>query len=154
MISDTKNLELTISNESESDDIPESEQFEHWFALAVNGHYQHAEVDILLVTEAQMSDINLETRNKKGPTNTLAFPFQFDDANIPLFGEIVMCPAVINAQAIEKGIPPLAHWAHLTLHSTLHLMGHDHHTDEEANEMEQIEIRLLQTLGFANPYEQ
>lgn len=149
----TKKLELTISNESKSHDVPESEEFQHWFSLAIGEHFQAAEVDLILVTEAEMSEINLETRNKKGPTNTLAFPFQFDDDNIPLFGEIVMCPAVINSQAVEKGIPPLDHWAHLMLHSTLHLMGYDHQTDKEAQIMEHIELQILDQLGIANPYE-
>ena len=74
-----------------------------------------------------------------------------DPVTIPL-GDIVLCRSVIEAEAIAQSKPFEAHWVHLAIHGMLHLFGFSHHDEESADCMESLEIRLLQELGFNNPY--
>ena len=68
-------------------------------------------------------------------------------------GDLVICIPVVLREAIEQGKAPLTHFTHMLVHGTLHLIGYDHETsDEDAEEMEGIEIEILAKLGFANPY--
>ena len=67
--------------------------------------------------------------------------------------DIVICAPVVVREAVEQHKDASAHWAHMLIHGTLHLLGYDHHDDAEAEAMEQQEIQLMQQLGFSNPYE-
>ena len=99
-------------------------------------------------------DSNARYRHKPGPTNVLSFPFEADiPLEVPLLGDLVICAAVVEREAREQDKPIEAHWAHMLVHGTLHLLGYDHVTDAQAHEMETTEIQLLQQLGFSNPYE-
>ena len=71
-----------------------------------------------------------------------------------LNGDLIFCPQVIEREAAEQNKSLLAHYAHLTIHGVLHLMGYDHMNDEEAEIMEELEIRIMHQLGYANPYTQ
>jgi len=70
-----------------------------------------------------------------------------------LLGDIVLAHGVCEAEAAEKGVPLEQHATHLMVHGTLHLLGYDHHKDSEAADMEAREVRALERLGIANPYE-
>ena len=108
--------------------------------------------------EAEESQaLNREYRGKDKPTNVLSFPSELPEEVLdslprePL-GDIIICVPVVFAEAAEQGKAARDHWAHLTVHGVLHLLGFDHIEDDEAEEMEGLEIRVLAGLGIANPY--
>ena len=109
-----------------------------------------------------MRDLNSQYRDKNKPTNVLSFPMAEPDdlrhANVAgpelLLGDIILARGVCEAEAAEKSISVEQHATHLVVHGTLHLLGYDHHDDPEAADMEAREIRALQRLGIANPYEE
>jgi probable rRNA maturation factor len=84
----------------------------------------------------------------------LSFPAELPDTiELPLLGDVVLCAPVVAEEARLQGKSPEAHWAHLTIHGVLHLLGHDHQEPGEAAVMEGLEIKLLESLGFPNPYD-
>ena len=111
------------------------------------------EVALLFTDDASIAEINAEWRGKDKPTNVLSFPFEAPPGlELPLLGDLVICRQVVEAEAVEQGKPLMAHWAHMVVHGSLHLLGYDHIEDEEAEEMEQLERDIMQELGFADPY--
>ena len=71
---------------------------------------------------------------------------------LPLLGDLVICRQVVEREAIEQEKSLMAHWAHMIVHGSLHLLGYDHIEDDEAEEMESLETEIMQSLGFADPY--
>jgi probable rRNA maturation factor len=69
-----------------------------------------------------------------------------------LLGDVVICAPVVASEAIAQNKSLLAHWAHMVIHGVLHLLGYDHHDEEDAQEMEAREAELLASLGYVNPY--
>jgi probable rRNA maturation factor len=69
-----------------------------------------------------------------------------------LLGDLVFCPEIVAAEAAQQGKNIADHWTHLLLHGLFHLLGYDHLTEEDASEMEALEIRALESLGITNPY--
>jgi probable rRNA maturation factor len=69
-----------------------------------------------------------------------------------LLGDVVICVPLVLTEAAAQGKPPLAHWAHLVIHGVLHLLGFDHETPAQAEEMEALEIAMLAELGYPDPY--
>lgn len=116
------------------------------------------EMGIACVDHDESHKLNLEYRGKDKPTNVLSFPSdipdemaQFLDA-FPI-GDLVICIPVVLQEATEQDKIPLTHFTHMLVHGILHLMGYDHETsDEDAEEMEGIEIDILAKLGIDNPY--
>lgn len=105
------------------------------------------------VSRNQMREINHRYRGKDRPTNVLSFPATGAAPVRPTpLGDVVICPAVLRAEAREQGKPAEAHWAHLVVHGVLHLAGYDHEIEEDARRMERREIAVLRALGFPNPY--
>ena len=109
---------------------------------------QH-EVCIRIVDAEESQSLNKQFRGKDKPTNVLSFPFEEES----YLGDLVLCHPVIQAEAESQTKSIQAHYQHLLIHGILHLLGFDHETDEDATEMEQIEIELLSKLQIANPYE-
>ena len=72
--------------------------------------------------------------------------------DIPLLGDIVICAPLVGEEAEAQHKSRQAHWAHLVIHGVLHLLGHDHQDEQEAAEMEAMEVELLASLGYGNPY--
>lgn len=116
------------------------------------------DVTIRVVSNAEMQSLNKEYRGKDAPTNVLSFPAdlppalaaQLDDVEL---GDIVISAEVVAKEALEQGKELMAHWAHMLVHGMLHLQGYDHINDDEAEEMEALEVNILVRIGFANPYE-
>ena len=116
---------------------------------------------MLLTGDDEVRQLNAEWRGKDRPTNVLSFPMvapdDLRDATIAgpeiLLGDIILARGVCEAEASDKGVTVEQHAAHLLVHGTLHLLGYDHDSDGEAAEMESREIRALDRLGIANPYE-
>lgn len=111
------------------------------------------EVALKIVSRHEMQQLNKLFRNKDYATNVLAFP-SHPIPGIPnnLLGDIAICAHVVWEEANEQKIPLNGHWAHITVHGLLHLLGYDHETDEEADVMQTLEIKILQKLGWPNPY--
>jgi probable rRNA maturation factor len=117
----------------------------------------NCEIAVLFTDDAAIAEINAEWRGKDQPTNVLSFPTP-DDMPVPEgearpLGDIVLAHGVIVREATEQGKTLRDHTAHLIVHGTLHLLGHDHETDAEAEEMEALETRILKGLGISDPYE-
>lgn len=141
-------------------DTPGVDDFTRWAdaALAEAGHGEPVEITVRVVDADESQALNRDYRDKDKPTNVLSFPSELPDflkeelELLPL-GDLVVCAPVVAAEAAEQGKALRDHWAHLTVHGVLHLLGFDHLEDEEAEAMEAMEIRALATLGIANPYE-
>jgi len=73
-------------------------------------------------------------------------------AEIIFLGDIVICAPVVSAEAEQQGKSEISHWAHLTVHGILHLLGFDHYEEADAERMEDTETAILKKLGFENPY--
>jgi probable rRNA maturation factor len=114
-----------------------------------------AEMTIRIVDEAEMTSLNGRYRGKEYPTNVLSFPFDMPEdveEELPILGDLVICASIVAKEAIEQRKTVAAHWAHMVVHGTLHLLGYDHVKDDEAERMEAEEIIILKRLGFTDPY--
>lgn len=132
---------------------PDVADFQRWLDAALAGRTQDAEVVVRLVDAAESAELNGRYRGKTGPTNVLSFPFEAPPGmELDLLGDLVICAPVVAAEAVAQGKPALHHWAHITVHGILHLLGYDHVEDAEAERMEALEIHILQQLDIANPY--
>jgi len=152
-------IELDLQNalapgESEALGVPDEAQFGQWVDAALAGRRDEAQLTIRITDEVEIQELNVTYRGKDKPTNVLSFPFEAPPGvEIPLLGDIIICARVVADEAVEQGKPLQAHWAHMVIHGTLHLLGYDHIQEADAEEMEGLEIELLAGLGYANPYE-
>ena len=147
-------LDLQLALDTTGLGLPSEEQIHAWISSVLSTRMSAAEVTVRIVDEVESEQLNQQYRHKQGPTNVLSFPFEADvPMEIPLLGDIVICAPVVIREAVEQHKDAFSHWAHMLVHGTLHLLGFDHHTDAEADAMEQQEIQLMQQLGFSNPYE-
>lgn len=145
---------IDIENNSESEDVPEPSSMRCWLSAALPPEMTNAEVCVQLVNEAEMADLNGRFRNKPTPTNVLSFPADLpDDIDIPLLGDIAICTQVVNRESEQQGKSREAHWAHMFVHGTLHLLGYDHIDDSDAERMEALETEIITGLGFPPPYQ-
>lgn len=135
--------------------VPAATSFRRWIVATLSGaKYRHAaEVSIRIVSEQEGRDLNRHYRHKDYATNVLSFPADLpSDAGVSLLGDIAVCAPVVLREAREQGKPVRAHYAHLTVHGMLHLLGMDHQTDDDAERMEALETRILAALGIPDPY--
>lgn len=145
-------IDLQIACEQESG-LPTAEQIEQWATAAVQPKSDEVEMTVRIVDEAESHALNLNYRGKDRPTNVLSFPFECpDEVELPLLGDLVICRQVVEREAQEQDKPVMAHWAHMVVHGSLHLLGYDHIEDDEAEEMESLETQIMTGLGFADPY--
>lgn len=113
-----------------------------------------AEVAIRLVGESEGHELNLTYRGKDYATNVLSFPAELPaGVDLPILGDIVICAPVVQREARVQGKDCRAHFAHLTVHGVLHLLGFDHEDPREAQSMEALERDILASLGFDDPYD-
>lgn len=138
--------------------VPDARTIQSWVrrALTDAGGSPDAAVTVRIVGEAEMRELNARFRDKDRPTNVLSFPAG-DDAGIPHdlelpLGDIVICAPVVSQEAKEQGKLVTAHWAHMLVHGTLHLLGFDHMKEVEALEMEALERQILAAGGVSDPY--
>ncbi len=148
------NLQVDIASAS-SEPVPEEDDIRRWIAAALEagGRDADTEISVRLVDDSEMAKLNRDYRNRQGPTNVLSFPSDLPrELNLPLLGDIVICASLVRREAAEQGKSPEAHWAHLTIHGALHLLGYDHLEDADAAVMETLESSILQQLGYPCPY--
>lgn len=133
--------------------LPAAASFRRWVAAACAGRIRRADLCIRLVDAKVGRSLNRHYRGKDYATNVLSFPAELPEGvTLPLLGDLVICAPVVAREAREQGKDLSAHYAHLTIHGVLHLLGLDHEDQREAEAMEQIEREILAGLGFADPY--
>jgi probable rRNA maturation factor len=122
-------------------------------ALAQSGSADLVVVSVRAVGSARSRSLNLGYRGKDRPTNVLSFegPGAMPDGS-RILGELVICVPIVAGEARAQGKSVESHWAHMTVHGVLHLLGFDHQRDREARKMAAREIQILDRLGFSNPY--
>ena len=147
----TTELDLQIA--CEFDNLPSLEQFAVWANKVLSQYRDESELTIVIADEKQSQQLNNDYRGKNKPTNVLSFEFEAPPGiELPLVGDLIICPAIVLAEANEQEKTFHDHFAHMVIHGCLHLLGFDHIKEEDANEMESIEKQLLADLGIADPY--
>jgi probable rRNA maturation factor len=146
-------LELEVQRPFTAKGVPTDGQLQEWAGAVLAGRRERAELLIRIVDEAEGRALNSRYRGKDYPTNVLSFPSDLpEEVDSALLGDLVICAPVVSGEAAEQGKALAAHWAHMVVHGMLHLLGYDHRTEEEAERMEGVEVRILNRLGFADPY--
>lgn len=158
-------IEIGLETVSLAKNLPDEAQIRQWVEAVLHGRLETAELGIRLVDEDESAELNQTYRDKPGSTNVLSFPFEMpelpegfatdevDEIPANLLGDLVICAPVVAREAAEQGKPEMAHWAHMTVHGVLHLLGYDHLEPAEATEMENLERQVLAELGISDPYE-
>jgi probable rRNA maturation factor len=135
---------------------PRRADLERWASAALGGRAAGAELGVRVVSPAESRRLNARYRGRDKPTNVLSFPPPAMPVRAPggmhALGDLVICPGVLRGEARAQAKTLEAHWAHLIVHGTLHLIGYDHQRAADARRMERREITVLRRLGFANPY--
>ncbi|MCV6604762.1 MAG: rRNA maturation RNase YbeY [Porticoccaceae bacterium] len=152
------NLLIDIENASGSDDVPDEDQIRRWVGAALQAlpedQQRHsAELSVRIVSEQESRNLNHRYRHKNSPTNVLSFPSELPaELGIPLLGDLAICAQVVAQEARQQHKTADAHWAHMLVHGTLHLLDYDHIDDSDADVMETLETRIITELGFPAPY--
>ncbi|HXE67683.1 MAG TPA: rRNA maturation RNase YbeY [Rhodanobacteraceae bacterium] len=148
-------LEVGVSYAAPRSGVPTSTSFRCWVEAALQGarHREPAELSIRIVGAREGRTLNRQYRGKDYATNVLSFPVELPrGVASPLLGDLVICAPVVTREARKQGKSPRDHYAHLTVHGVLHLLGFDHQDERDAVRMEALETRILATLGIADPY--
>lgn len=146
-------IHVDVDNACNADNVPDDACFVHWVTSALEGQRTRAELAIRIVDETESAALNAQYRQKDAATNVLSFPSDLpEDCEPPILGDLAICAAVVAREAHEQHKTLAAHWAHMVIHGSLHLLGFDHIDDADAEVMETREIAILHELGFANPY--
>ncbi|MGN7725905.1 rRNA maturation RNase YbeY [Luteimonas sp. 22616] len=139
--------------------LPAAVSFRKWVAAALAGRIREADLAVRLVDAREGRALNRHYRGKDYATNVLSFPADMAEGvklpkgvKMPLLGDLVLCAPVIAREAREQKKPLAAHYAHLTVHGALHLLGWNHEDAREADCMEALEREILAGLGIADPY--
>ena len=147
-------MAITVSIDNCSEDpAPDPDSMRYWVETALADRIAEAELAIRIVDEVESCELNTRYRGKPNATNVLSFAADLPDiVPIPLLGDIVICSTVVLREAREQDKQVRAHWAHMVIHGTLHLLGYDHESEDEALIMEAIESELITSLKFPAPY--
>jgi probable rRNA maturation factor len=141
---------------------PDTGEMRRWIEAAIDASNlsdeRACDVVVRIVDEGESRDLNCRYRNRDRATNVLAFPAE--ESAVPglpptrrkQLGDLAICGPVVEREALEQGKPAAGHWGHLLVHGTLHLLGYDHDTEDEAAEMERLEARIMADHGFDDPY--
>jgi probable rRNA maturation factor len=152
-------LDVAVGYAAPRAGVPAATSFRRWVAAALKGRIREADVAIRIVGEDEGRALNRHYRGKDYATNVLSFPGELPQGvklpkgvTMPLLGDIVLCAPVVMREALEQGKSSNAHYAHLTVHGVLHLLGMDHQDEREAECMEQLEREILAEIGIEDPY--
>ncbi len=155
---------LDLQLASDCTDMPTQEDIQLWLDTLLS--YQQLtdkEMTVRIVDDAEIQQLNQQYRGKDTVTNVLSFPFEIPDLAVPegieidesifnFLGDIVISAQVVKQESKQQNKLLKHHWAHMLIHGTLHLLGYDHIEEQEAEEMESIEIAILQKLAIDDPY--
>lgn len=135
-------------------DLPTEADLALWVQTVLDAHEDTGhELTVRIVTQEESQQLNHQYRGKDKPTNVLSFPFESPpDVILPLLGDLIVCADVVEREALEQHKTLKDHWTHMIIHGCLHLLGYDHIEEEEAEEMESLEIELLASLNIKDPY--
>ena len=144
-------MSLTVDMQNATNlPTPSQQHFESWVSAALstaNTEDKSTELSIRIVEPKESAELNLRYRNKDNATNVLSFPTEFAPGfDLPQLGDLIICADLVNQEALQQNKTSTAHWAHLTVHGVLHLLGYDHIEDIEAEQMEAIEIEILEKI--------
>lgn len=156
-------IHVDLQLATDATELPDENDFQLWaehaLAVDVDQNQNDIELSIRIVDNEESQSLNLAYRGKDKPTNVLSFPAEHPEGwpeellnELPL-GDIIISAPIVAAEAVAQNKDAQAHWAHMVVHGCLHLLGFDHIKDTEAEVMESLEIKILDTLGFQNPYE-
>jgi probable rRNA maturation factor len=152
-------LDVAVSYAAPRAGLPAAVSFRKWVAAALDGRIREADLAVRIVGSKEGRALNRHYRGKDYATNVLSFPADVADGVklpkgvvMPLLGDVVLCAPVVAREAKEQKKPLAAHYAHLTVHGALHLLGWDHQDAREAECMEQLEREILAGLGIDDPY--
>ena len=150
-------LDVAVGYATPRAGIPAAVSFRKWVAAALAGRIREADLAIRIVGSKEGRSLNHHYRGKDYATNVLSFPAELPEGlpkgvKLPLLGDLVLCAPVIAKEAAAQGKPVAAHYAHLTVHGVLHLLGWNHEDTREAECMEQLEREILAGLGLPDPY--
>lgn len=146
-------VRVTLQNATQGLKVPTQAQFKRWITAVLADRRESAEVSIRIVDEGEGATLNRTWRNKDYATNVLSFPAELPpEIKSSLLGDLVICAPVVTREAEAQGKRLEAHWAHLVVHGTLHLLGFDHEEEAEAQQMEALETAILAGLGYPDPY--
>ncbi len=145
--------EIEVQIASQAHGLPTVTQLQSWARAALSKVEGSPEVTVRIVDEAESAELNRIYRHVSEATNVLSFPFESpEQVRLPLLGDVVICAPVVEKEAREQNKRVKAHWAHMVVHGTLHLLGYDHQSESDAERMESEERRILERLGFSDPY--
>jgi probable rRNA maturation factor len=133
--------------------VPSRAQFARWVGAAMPAAPRSTDVSVRVVGAARSRRLNASYRDKDKPTNVLSFAGAgiTSDGRHSL-GELVICAPLMAREARAQGKTRQAHWAHITVHGVLHLLGFAHEDEPEARKMAAREVQILDRLGFSDPY--
>ena len=151
-------LHIELQNKTQFQPLPTLSQLQRWINSAFQfihfSPHSDSELTIRFIDKEESVELNKTYLHKNGPANVLSFP----DESIPgfsstSFGDLAICAPLVDEEAKAQNKTLESHFAHLIIHGFLHLLGYDHIKEEESEEMEELEIKILFKLGYENPYE-
>lgn len=146
-------LDVSVSYGLPRKGLPAAVSFRRWAEAAARGRIHRGDLAIRVVDTKEGRALNHHYRGKDYATNVLSFPVDLPEGvDLPMLGDLVICAPVVAREAKEQRKPLAAHYAHLTVHGVLHLLGLDHEDEREAEAMEQLEREILAELGLPDPY--
>ncbi len=151
-------MAIDVFIDSQAPGLPAAEQFEPWVRAALTAAgvaSDDAAISVCLrvVDEAEGRELNRVYRQKDYATNVLSFAGEVEVPGCRHIGDVVICAPIVEGESRQQGKSLAAHYAHLSIHGALHLLGFDHQVDEEAEHMESLEVAALSQLGLADPYQ-
>jgi probable rRNA maturation factor len=133
--------------------VPRPAQFASWAGAVLKRQAEPTSLSVYVVGMARSRALNARFRGKDKPTNVLSFAGAGRGPDgLREIGELVICAPVVEREAREQGKSRESHWAHMTVHGVLHLLGFDHERAAQARKMAKLEVQLLDNLGFSDPY--
>jgi probable rRNA maturation factor len=145
-------ITVELQNDALLPSVPSEKLFSNWIEASLQQSYQQLEQTIRIVDSTESRQLNHDYRGKDSATNVLAFPSEMDLLDYDCLGDLVVCAPVVADQASVQGKSLESHWAHMVVHGMLHLQGFDHQQDDACAQMEAEEVKILDSLGYANPY--
>jgi probable rRNA maturation factor len=145
-------ITIDLQNDESIAELPGDNLFRVWVEAALQKPYQALEQTIRIVGEEESRLLNSQFRGQATATNVLSFHSDAEFLDYDCLGDLLVCAPIVEAEALAQAKPLESHWAHMVVHGMLHLQGYDHQNEAEAATMETLEIKILSTLGYSNPY--